>query len=132
MTHYDRKSTSYDKGRTYAMRQADVQLLDPTQEEPDPQQASGFDATEMYDEGYYVAIVNTVNEAKKWGHCFNCGEEGHQWQECTKPLKESLCRAKERIECKNQLLNRDGGARAKGVWPPQVGVTQANKAKVNN
>ena len=42
-THYDRKSTSYDKGWTYAMRQADIQLPDPAQEEPDPQQASGFD-----------------------------------------------------------------------------------------
>ena len=89
-THYDRKGTSCDKSRTYAMRQADIQLPDPAQEEPDPQQASGFDATETYDEGYYVAIVNTVNKAEKWGHCFNCSEEGHQWQECTKPLKESL------------------------------------------
>ena len=80
MTHYDRKSTSYDKGWTYAMRQADLQLLDPAPEEPEPQQASGFDATETYDEGYYVAVVNMVNEADKWGHCFNCGEEGHRWQ----------------------------------------------------
>ena len=37
-----------------------------------------------------MAVVNTVNEADKWGRCFNCGEEGHCWQECTKPLKESL------------------------------------------
>ena len=118
MTHYDRKSTSYDKGWTYAMRQANVQLPDPAQEEPDPQQASGFNAAEMYNEGYYVAVVNTANEAKKWGRCFNCSEEGHQWQKCTKPLKESLRRAKEWIECKNQSLNRDGGAGAKGVWPP--------------
>ena len=89
-THYDRKNTSYDKCRTYAVRQAGVQLPDPVQEEPSPQPASQFDAAQTYDEGYYVAIVNTANEANKWGRYFNCGKEGHQWQECTKPLKESL------------------------------------------
>ena len=88
--HYDRKNTSYDKSQTYAVRQADVQLPDPVQEGLDPQPASEFDAAETYDEGYYVAVVNTANEADKWGRCFNCGEEGHHWHECTKLLKESL------------------------------------------
>ena len=88
--HYDQKNTSYDKSQTYAVRQADVQLPDPVQEELDPQLASEFDAAETYDKGYYLAVVNTVNEANKWGCCFNCGEEGHHWHECTKPLKESL------------------------------------------
>ena len=87
--HYDQKNTSYDKSQTYAVRQADVQLPDPVQEEPYPQPASEFDAAETYDTSY-VAVVNTANEADKWGHCFNCGEEGHHWHECTKPLKESL------------------------------------------
>ena len=89
-THYDRKNTSYDKSRTYAVRQADVQLPDPVQEETDSQQASGFDAAKMYNDGYYVAVVNTANKADKWGCCFNCSEEGHRWQECSKPPKESL------------------------------------------
>ena len=88
--HYDRKGTSYDKSRTYAVRQVDVQLLDPVQEEPDSQPASEFDAAETYDNGYYIAVVNMVNDADKWGHCFNCSKEGHRWQECTKLLKESL------------------------------------------
>ena len=89
-THYDRKNTSYDKSRTYVVRQADIQLSDPVQEETDSQQVSGFDAAKMYDDGYYVAVVNTANEADKWGCCFNCSQEGHQWQECSKPPKESL------------------------------------------
>ena len=131
-TRYDWKSSSYDKGQMYAVRQANVQLLEPAQEGTNPPQASGFNAAEMYDKGYYMAVVNTVNEADKWGHCFNCGEEGHRWQECTKPLKESLQWAKEQIEHKNQSLNRDGGARAKGVWPSQVGMAQVNTAKANN
>ena len=49
--HYDRKSTSYDKSQTYAVRHADVQLLDPVQEEPDPQPVSEFDVAETYNEG---------------------------------------------------------------------------------
>ena len=73
MTHYDRKSTSYDKGWAYSVRQADVQLPDPAPEEPESQQSSRFNAAE----GYYVAIVNMAYEAKKWGRCFNCSEEGH-------------------------------------------------------
>ena len=65
MTHYDRKGTSYDKSQTYAVRQTDVQLPDPVREEPESEQDSGFDTAETYDEGYYVAIVNTANEANK-------------------------------------------------------------------
>ena len=130
-THYDRKSTAYDKSQAYVVRQADVQLPDPAQAEPDPSPASEFDAAEMYDEGYYVAIVKTADEADTWGHCFNCGEEGHQWQQCTKPLKESLLRANG-LERKNQSLNRDEGAGTKGGCPPQVSMAQANTAKANN
>ena len=72
--HYDRKNTSYDKCRTYAVRQADVQLPDPVQEEPDPQPASEFDAAEMYDEGYYMAVVNVDSYKCLWAfiESFNC------------------------------------------------------------
>ena len=66
-THFDRKGTSYDKSWAYAVRQTDVQLLDPVQEEPNSQQVSEFDAAERYNEEYYVAVVNTANEADKWG-----------------------------------------------------------------
>ena len=67
-----------------------------------------------------------AKEAKKWGRCFNCGEEGDRWADCTEPLKESLKQAKERANCKKQVLNWDGGARAKGacpskqVWPRPI------------
>ena len=94
-THYDRKNMAYDKSRAYAVRQADVQLLDPAQAEPDPSLTSEFDTAEMYDEEYYIAVVRTADEADTWGRCFNCGEEGHRWQQCMKQLKESLRRAKE-------------------------------------
>ena len=73
-----------------------------------------------------------AKEAEKWGQCFNCGEEGHHWADCTEPLKESLKQAKERVNCKKQALNRDGGAGAKGAWPPQKGMTKADLAKAKN
>ena len=113
-THYNRKSSSYNKSRTYAVRQANVPFHEPAQEEPDSSHDCGFDAAETYDEGYYVAVVNTVNEANQWGHCFNCSKEGHWWQECIKPLKESLRQAKEQIDHKNQSLNQDGGSQVNG------------------
>ena len=89
-THYDRKNTAYGKSRAYVVRQADVQLPDLAPAEPDPSPASEFDAAEMYDEGYYMTIVKMADEADTLGCCFNCSEEGHRWQQCTKPLKESL------------------------------------------
>ena len=94
-THYNRKNMTFDKSRAYAVRQTDVLLPDPAQGEPGLQPAPEFGVAETYDEGYYVAVVNTANEADKWDRCFNCGEEGHRWQECTKLLKESLRRVKE-------------------------------------
>ena len=119
MTHYGGKGSPYDKTRAYTVRHTDVQLLDPKQEEPNPPPNCEIDPAEIYDEGYYVAIINMANEADKWGRCFNCGKEGHRWADCTEPLKESLKQAKERANCKKQSLNRDGGARAKGARPPR-------------
>ena len=86
----------------------------------------------MYDEGYYVAVIATADEADRWGCCFNCGKEGHHWAECTEPLKDSLKRAKERANRKRQLLNWDGGAGAKGVQPPQTGTAKADPAQAKN
>ena len=93
--HYSGKSPSYDKTRTYAVRHTDVQLLNPDQDEPDSPLTSEFDVGEVYNEGYYVAIIAMADEAEQWGHCLNCGKEGHHWAECTKPLKDSSKQAKE-------------------------------------
>ena len=95
MNHYGGKGPSYDKTRTYAVRHTDVELLNPDQDEPDSSLASEFNTCEVYDEGYYVAVIAMMDEAEWWGCCFNCGKEGHLWAECTEPLKDSLKRAKE-------------------------------------
>ena len=89
-SHYGGKSLSYDKRRTYAVRHTKVHLPEPEQDEPDSSPAPEFDAGEVYDEGYYVAVIAMVDEAEWWGRCFNCGKEGHCWAECTEPLKDSL------------------------------------------
>ena len=122
--HYGGKGPTYDKTRAYAVRHTEVHLPEPEQEEPDSSPVFEIDPGEVYDEGYYVAVIAMADEADQWGRCFNCGKEGHHWAECTEPLKDSLKRAKERANWKRQSLNRDGGARAKGAWPPPDGYSQ--------
>ena len=94
-SHYGGKSPSYDKTRTYSVRHTDVQLPNPEQDEPDSSPTSEFDAGEVYNEGYYVAVIAMADKAEQWGQCFNCGKEGHRWAECTEPLKDCLKWAKE-------------------------------------
>ena len=93
--HYGGKSPSYNKTRTFAVRHTDVQLPNPDQDEPDSSLPSKIDTGEVYDEGYYMAMIAMADEVERWGCCFNCGKEGHRWAECTEPLKDSLKRAKE-------------------------------------
>ena len=71
----------------YAVRHTEVHLPEPEQEEPDSPPVSEFDPGEVYDEGYYVAVIAMADEAEWWGRCFNCGKEGHRWAECTEPLR---------------------------------------------
>ena len=119
--HYGGKGAPYDKHRTYVVRHTDVQLPEAEENapEPSPPPSCDINPNDIYDEGYYVAVINMANEAELWGCCFNCGKEGHHWADCTELLKESLKQAKERANCKKQALNRGGGAGAKGVWPPR-------------
>ena len=93
--HYGGKSQPYDKTQTYAVKHTNVQLPGPDQDEPDSSLTSEFDVGEVYNEGYFVAIIAVADEAEQWGRCFNSGKEGHCWAECTKPLKDSLKWAKE-------------------------------------
>ena len=133
MAHYSGKDSQYEKTRTYTVRHADVHLPDPKQEEPSSPPDRKIDPVEIYNDGYYVAVINMANEADKWGWCFNCGKEGHCWAKCTEPLKESLKQAKERANRKKQSLNWDGRPRAKGAQPsPQTVTVKADSAKAKN
>ena len=125
--HYGGKGVPYDKTRPYAVMHTDVQLLEAKQESA-PRLNCDINPNDIYDEGYYVAIINIANEDEKWGRCFNCRKEGHRWAECSEPLKESLKQAKERNDRKAQALNRSGGA---GL-PWQIGMATADLAKDKN
>ena len=130
--HYGGKGPTYDKTRAYAIRHTEVHLPEPEQEEPDSSPVSEFDPSEVYNEGYYVAIIAMADEADWWGRCYNCRKEGQHWAECTEPFKDLLKRAKERANWKRQLLNWDRGAGAKGARPPQTGTAKANPAQAKN
>ena len=132
MNHYGGKGPMYDKTRAYAVRHTEVHVPEPEREEPDPSPVPEFDLGEVYDEGYYVAVIAMADEADQWGCCFNCSKEGHCWAECPEPLKDSLNQAKERANWKRQSLNRDGGTRAKGARPPQMGMAKADPALAKN
>ena len=125
-SHYNKNST-YDKPRAYTVRHTNVQIPDQGGDEPDLSPTNDIDPDEIYNQGYYVAVINTANEADKWGRCFNCGKEGHRWAECKEPLKESLKLAKERANRKKQALNWDGRVGTKGARPPPDGYGQGRK-----
>ena len=112
----DRKNVTLEKARVYAVRKTDLELPDPVPEEEEQPGEYDSELEESYDEGYYVAMVHAADEIDRtWGHCYNCAEEGHQWRDCPKQLKESLRLAKERLDRRKKLdLNRDGGTGAKG------------------
>ena len=109
------------------MRHTDVQIPDQGGDEPDLSPTNDIDPDEIYDEGYYVAVINTANEADKWGRCFKCGKEGHRWAECKEPLKESLKLAKERANRKKQALKPGRGSQDQGSPAPPYGYGQGRK-----
>ena len=62
--HYGGKGPSYDKTQAYAVRHTDVHLPNPDPDELDSPPVPEFEAGEVYDEGYYVAIIAMVDEAE--------------------------------------------------------------------
>ena len=92
----DRKNVLSEKARVYGIWQTELELPDPAPEEPEPPADSDSELEDSYDKGYYVAMIHETDEIDRtWNHCYNCGDEGHQWRDCTKPLKDSLREAKE-------------------------------------
>ena len=131
--HLDRKGLGY--------------IAHPTNMEPYPDIPQEFvpntgvlgkDLEDAYNEGYYIGVINTADEMS-WQLClcFNCGQGGHYWVDCTKPLKDSLKQAKERVnreirENQEKQLNPNGGTGGKGACIPQAMPVSANTAKAQN
>ena len=63
-TSHDNKNSTYDKPRAYTVRHTNVQIPDQGGDEPDLSPSNDIDPDEIYDEGYYVAVINTANEAE--------------------------------------------------------------------
>ena len=134
----DRNSGQGDRNKRvgYTVRAANVEPEEesPQESDPEPPRENPEDA---YDDGYYIGVINTADELdRRLGLCFNCGRPGHQWRDCTEPLKESLKAAKERLNKiardKANQLNQNGGAGLKGARVPQVTPAKANPAKARN
>ena len=75
----------------YAMRP--VQLgAKPEEEYDQEEQFEDPDINHWMDQGFYIGMVQAADcTDARFGHCFNCLEEGHRWRECTKlPLLPEL------------------------------------------
>ena len=99
----------------YTMRP--VQLGAKPEEEYDQEdQFEDPDINHWMDQGFHIGMVQAADSADaRFGHCFNCLEEGHHWRECTKlPLLPELQDILDR-----EALNQQGGAGGKGGRAPQ-------------
>ena len=67
--------------------------------------------TAWMDKGFHCGMVQAADGAdSRFGHCFNCLEEGHRWRDCKKtPLMQELQEILDR-----EALNRAGGGGNKG------------------
>ena len=78
------------------------------------------DVDESFEVGYYQGVIQAADMNDDVGRCYNCNDPGHKWRDCTKPLREGLKRAYERLQ---QLqLNYRGDVKKKGVHVPRSGA----------
>ena len=68
-----------------------------------------------------------------FGKCYNCGEPGHPWWECKKPLKPALKLAliaeneRKAMLAEKKGLNQTGGTGVKGGHVPKAILATAQK-----
>ena len=94
-----------------------VQLgVEPEEEYEQEDQFDDPDINHWMDQGFHIGMVQAADSADaRFGCCFNCLEEGHQWRECTKlPLLPELQEILDR-----EALNQKGGIGGNGGRAPQ-------------
>ena len=71
------------------------------------------------------------NAKRSDGHCHNCEETGHFWQECQQPLREEFKHLMDHTcQCQEEL-NKNGGSQSKG-WPsPPSSSSTATACSIN-
>ena len=127
--YYDKKN--YDQ-RGYGSYQAHVANVP---DEPDDYQSESLSEVEsgrenddvQQDKSYHIGVTTTADEGEAFfGKCYNCGEPGHPWRDCKKPLKPALRLAlnlelerKARLKEKKKL-NLNGGTGVKGGCVPKA------------
>ena len=90
---------------------------EPEEEYDHEDQNEDPDLNHWMDQGFHIGMVQAADSADaRFGHCFNCLEEGHRWRECTKlPLLPELQGILDR-----EALNPKGGTGGKGARTPQL------------
>ena len=74
----------------------------------------------IFKDAYYVGVARIADEDdKRTGRCFNCKEEGHQWRQCNRRLREDLRKVLERPGVDDKRLNRSGDGGKKGGRNPR-------------
>ena len=81
---------------------------------------------EVHDEAYHIDVNNTADEMhQRFRKSFNCGINGHLWQDYKEPLKESLRNALKAANAwlawEKDQLNKTGGTGMKGGCIPKAG-----------
>ena len=78
------------------------------------------DENALWRDGYYCCAIRNVDQSETFfGACFNCRDQGHRWQQCTKPLRQALQEIKDRIGQDGDRLNVFGGGGNGGAGVPK-------------